>query len=126
MKQVSFKLPDEEMIFLKWFSKKTGTPMGSFYRQITLEEFKKQKIKVLSNEYKIGALGFKTMCNLGNLTLTQGMLLLEKENIEPPIPALVDDYTEEVTTRIIQSKDYSIFKEGEKPIRKSKEVIVEE
>ena len=126
MKQVSFKLPEEEMKFLEWFSKKTGTPMGSFYRQITLEEFKKEKINLLLNEYKIGAIGFKTMCNLGNLTLTEGMLLLEKENIEPPIPAIVDDYTEEVSNRIIQNKDFSVFKEGKKPKRKSKDVIVEE
>ena len=66
------------------------------------------------------------MCNLGNISFTEGILLLEKENIDPPIPAIIDEYTEEVTNKNIENKDYSIFKKGKKIIRKSKEVDFEE
>ncbi len=122
MKQIAFKLPDEEIEFLDWYSKKTGTPKGSFYRQLTLNEFKKEKLKLLLNEYSSGSIGFKKMCNLGNISFSEGMLLLEKEQIEPPIPSIIDEYTEKVTTDNIEGQDYSIFKNGKKPIRKSKKI----
>ena len=126
MKQISFKLSDEDIDFLEWYSKKTGTPKGSFYRQLTINEFKREKLNLLLNEYKIGAIGFKKMCNLGNITFSEGMLLLEKDNIEPPIPAIVDDYTTKVTNQNIIDRDLSIFKNGKKIVRKSKEVIFED
>lgn len=126
MKHITFNLPDEEIAFLEWYYEKTGTPKGSFYRQVTLNTFKKEKLKLLIQEYSTGAIGFKKMCNLGNISLTEGMLLLEKEQIEPPIPAIIDEYTTQVTMENIKKKDYSIFKNGKKPIRKSKEIKFDE
>ena len=117
MKQLAFKLPDEEVKFLEWLSKITGTPMGSLYRLITLDNFKQWKIEKLLSEYKVGAIGFKKLCNLGNISLSEGMLLIEKKDIEPPISSEIDDYTEKVSNNNIKTKNKSKYKNRENLIR---------
>ena len=122
MKQIAFKLPKEQLLFLEWYSKKSGTPVGSLYRQITLDSFNQWKIDHLISEYKKGSLSFKRFCDLGNINLSEGMLILEEEQIEPPIPPIVDEYTELVSNLNIEKKDKSIYKNGIRIKRKSKQI----
>lgn len=105
MKQLSFKIPDSDLEFLKWWSNKTAEPMSSIYRNITLELFREWKITALLKEYSSGSIGFKQFCRLGNLSFQQATLLFEKHDIEPPISGLMDDYTAKTASKLNQLKE---------------------
>ncbi len=119
MAQISFKIPENEMKFLKWFSSKTAQPISSIYRNATLNPFQEWKLSVLLDEYRKGAIGFKQLCNLGNITFQEGSLILEKNAIDPPISELMDDYMNKVSEQI---KPKELFKEKSVPKRESSEV----
>lgn len=117
MAQISFKIPDAELDFLQWLSKKTSNPVSSIYRNATLDAFREWKLFILLKEYQDGSLGFKELCKLGNITLNQGALLLEQRNIEPPISELVDVYSSKIRDHLTVE---NIFKEGKNFKRTSK------
>ncbi len=103
MAQISFKIPDDELNFLKWYSNITSHSVSTIYRDVTLETFREWKLDILLSLYEKGAIGFKHLCRLGNISLQEGMLLIEKRDIEPPISEQVDLHTEEVTRKILRS-----------------------
>lgn len=113
MDVISFKIPKKDKEFLDWYSEKFATPVGSLYRSITLDKFKTWKLEKLLEMYKLGEIGFKEMCDRGDISLNKGMLILEKEKIDPPISELIDDYTVEKTLENIKNRDTSIFKNEE-------------
>lgn len=119
MGQLTFKLPDEELRFLRYVADRTGSSLSSIYREKTLDHFVSWKKNYLLDEYAKGAIGFKQMCKLANISLNEGMLWLEEEAIEPPIPALVDEYTDSVRKRLTPEL---VFKKGSVPKRKAPEV----
>lgn len=119
MKQISFKLPDPELEFLKWWSEKNAEPISSVYRNATLESFRSWKIEKLLMEYQKGSIGFKRLCRLGNLTFQETTLLLQEHNIDPPISEIIDDYTSKVRDTLT-AKD--LFKDGKVPERKTPEI----
>lgn len=125
MDTISFKIPKEDKKFLEWYAKKKAEPIGSIYRQATLDEFRKWKLNELLSLYSKGEIGFKEMCDIGEITLTKGMLLLQENDIEPPIPDIIDEYTISVTLKNIQSNDKSIYKNGKGIIRESPAVLPE-
>ncbi len=118
MAQLSFKIPDNEIIFLKWLSEKTAEPVSSIYRKATLKAFREWKLDYLLNEYQKGAIGFKTLCKLANLSFNEGVLLLEEKDIEPPISKLLDEYSSTVREKLTIS---DVLREGKAFKRTSKE-----
>lgn len=126
METISFKIPKEDKKFLDWYSKKKAEPIGSIYRLATLDEFHKWKLNELLYLYSKGELGFKEMCDLGEISLTRGMLLVQENDIDPPIPDIIDEYTISVTLKNIKSKDKSIYKNGKGIKRESEEVNLDD
>ncbi len=123
MGQISFRIPEEEMVFLKWLSEKTAQPVSSIFRNAILEYFQEWKNNYLLREYQKGNIGFKQMCNLGGISFHRGLILLEENNVEPPITEIIDNWTSQVREKMT-AKD--IFKEGTRVKRESPEVILEE
>ncbi|MCY3412048.1 MAG: hypothetical protein INQ03_10495 [Candidatus Heimdallarchaeota archaeon] len=101
MAQISFKIPKEEHEFLKWYASQTSNSISVIYREATIERFKEWKIGTLLDLYAKGTIGFKQLCSIGNISLQEGLILLEKHNIEPPIPQTVDEHTESVLDKIL-------------------------
>ncbi|MHA1449052.1 MAG: hypothetical protein ACTSP4_06490 [Candidatus Hodarchaeales archaeon] len=58
------------------------------------------------------------MCKLGNLTFNQGVLLLEQNNIEPPISKLIDEYSSSIRNKLVEE---GIFKKKADRKRKTSE-----
>lgn len=126
MNQLGIKLPEAEMKFLEWYAKEFSTPKAALYRDKTLNTFRKWKIEFLLDLFVQGNIGFKKFCNLGNISLIEGMNILEESNLEPKLPELLDDYTTEITNKNITEKDHSIFKNGKPIYRSSPEVTEDE
>lgn len=122
MDTISFKIPKEDKKFLDWYAKRKAEPIGSIYRLATLEEFHKWKLQELLSLYSKGELSFKEMCNIGEITLTKGMLLLQENDIEPPIPDIVDEYTIGLTLKNIKEKKGDLYKNGKGIKRESEEI----
>ncbi len=101
MSQVSFKLPSEEMKFLRWYSEKKAVSMSVLYKEVTLDSFKQWKLQTLLDLYAKGTIGFKQLCNLGGISFQEGLLLIENADIEPPISETVDQYTDSVRDKLI-------------------------
>ena len=100
MGQISFKISETEMEFLRWYSEETSNSMSTIYRDITFDTYKKWKITVILQLYAAGKIGFKHLCRMADISFTEGLLLIEENEIEPPIPESVDDYTSKVAKRI--------------------------
>ncbi len=116
MPSISFKIPEDDKQFLEWYSKRSATPVGTLYRSVTQKEFQKWKLQLLVSLYSDADIGFIEMCNLGNISLMKGMIILEEASAEPPISDIIDDYTIELTQRNILDESgerSSIFKNGE-------------
>ncbi len=100
MPQINLKIPDNEKEFLEWYSEKSAEPISSIYRNATLESFRQWKISILISEYQKGSIRFKQLCDLGNISFEEGTLLLQKMDIEPPISAIIDEYTSKTRKKI--------------------------
>lgn len=118
MDQIGIKLPIEDIKFLEWYSKRTANSKAGIYREATLQAFQKWKINILLKEYEDGKIGFKEMCNLGNLTLLEGMKIIEIEQIEPPITDLMDEYTEKLTLENIKQPS-TLLTKSKKPLKRT-------
>ncbi len=116
MGQISFKLPEEEMEFLRWMAKQSAQPVSSIYRNVTLEAFREWKIQALLKEYQKGTIGLKELCRIGNFSFRECSLLLEKNNIEPPITALMDLKSALQRDRLTVQQ---MFKDGKVPRRQT-------
>ena len=116
--QITFQLSNDDMNFLRYVSKKTGSSLSSIYRDNTLIDFRAWKIAFLLKEYNTGRIGFKKLCTLGAISFSDGMNLLESEKIEPPIPEFVNDYTLKIAKNITSEE---LFKTG-KMKRKTPEI----
>ncbi|MCK4849174.1 MAG: hypothetical protein KAT16_09125 [Candidatus Heimdallarchaeota archaeon] len=99
---MSFKFPDAEIKFLKWYSKKTAEPLGSIYRKVTLDHFINWKKMVLINTYTSGSIGIKQLANLGGMTFNECLLLLKQNNIDPPYNELLDIHSAKVVEELYQ------------------------
>ena len=93
MNQIAFRLPESEKEFLEWYAKKTAQPASSIYKANTLSAFQEWRQKTLLKEYQSGSISFKSFCRLNSISIYQGILLLERNQIEPPISSLMDDFT---------------------------------
>jgi len=123
MGQITFKMPDEEIEFLKYVSKQNGSAFSSIYRDKTITYYKQWKIEYLLTEYERGSIGFKTFCRLGNLSPLEGMIAIENSNIDPKVPEIIDEYTSKKRGEL---KPVDLFKKGEVPKRKSPEIFFSE
>ncbi len=102
MGQISFKISEKDLKFLRWYAEKHSTPLSSLYREITLDFYHNWRINTLIELYKNGEIGFKDLCNNGNLTFTEGMLLLQERKIEPPISIGMDKHTSNIRDDLIK------------------------
>lgn len=109
MPQITFRLPEDEKEFLKWYAEKTAQPISTVYRNVTMEYYQKWKEELLLEEYKKGSINIKKFCTLTNKSFHETLLLLEKKEIEPPITKVMDEYTSTVRKKI-KTKD--LFKKN--------------
>lgn len=116
MGQISFKVPEDEMEFLRWWAEKQAQPVSVIYRNATRDNFHEWKIETLIQEYQQGKIGFKRFCNLSGLSFHQASLLFEEKQIEPPISEIMDLYTNKISESISPAE---IFKNGKIPKRES-------
>ncbi len=122
MGQISVKLPEEELVFLEWYTKKHASPKASVYRDATIEHFRKWKQDVLLNEYIKGDISIKEFCRLATISFFTAMNIIEESGLEPLIPDAIIEYTSKVTEENIKKKDLSIFK-NKKPIKRTTQPI---
>lgn len=118
MGQISIKLPDEELNFLEWYTKKHASPKASVYRDATIEHFRKWKQDILLNDYIKGEISIKEFCILANVSFFTAMNLIEESGLEPLIPDVIVEYTTKISENNIKKKDLSIFK-TRKPITRT-------
>ena len=96
-------MSDEDLEFLRWYSKIENTAISSMYRQITLNSYREFRLSVLTAMYTEGKIGFKQFCRKANISFTQGLKIIEEQKIDPPITENMDDYTNKVRDQIIES-----------------------
>lgn len=116
MPQITFRLPDSEKEFLKWYAEKTAQPISTVYRNATMDYYHKWKEQLLLEEYEKGTISIKSFSDLTHKTFHETILLLEKKGIEPPISQAMDEYTSTIRKKLT-AKD--LFKEGVKVTRES-------
>lgn len=79
-------------------------------------------MEILLKEYQEGKIGFKRMCDLGSLTLLEGMKIVETERTEPPITDLMDEYTMKITEENIKQPSSLLTKTKKSLKRTSPEI----
>ena len=119
MDQISIKLPKSEMDFLDWYTKKHPIAKASLYRDITLDTFRQWKRDQLLTSFLKGEINIKTFCHLADFSIFEAMVFIENSGLEPDIPSIINDYTNNLTDENIKKDDLSIFK-NQKPIKRSR------
>ncbi len=102
MGEISFKIPNEEEEFLRWYTKLVGSQMGTVFREATLDAFRNWKREVLLNLYAEGKIGMLELCKRGNLTLSEAFMLIEEAGVEPPITEEMDRHTSRTRDEILK------------------------
>lgn len=123
MGQISFKIPNEEIEFLKLVAIRNGSAVSSIYRDRTLDHFKQWKLDYLLAEFEKGSIGFKLFCKLGNLTPLEGLITIETSNIDPQMPALIDEHTSKIRKELTPE---NLFKKGVVPKRRTSELLFDD
>ena len=86
--------------------------MSSLYKSATLDAFREWKLDLLLKEYQSGAIRFKQFCDLAAVSLYEGLLILERSEVEPPITEMIDEYSTQVANQLTDS---DVFKKGNAP-----------
>ncbi len=123
MSQISLRLPEEDVKFLTWISKRRAIPMTTLYREVTHEAFRQWKLETILKEYSSGVIGLKKAWQLSGMTFPEFLYVLEKSEIEPPHTELMELKSEEHIQKL-DAEDF--FREDVGRKRKTPEVIPEE
>ncbi len=104
MRQLGIKIPENDMEFLDWYSKKYATPKSVVYREITMGAFTRWKRMFLLNLHLDGEIGFKEFCTLADVTMLQAMAMIEEAEREPVVPESLDEYTTDLLVKNLDDK----------------------
>jgi len=71
-------------------------------KDLLMENLSQKLLEILLEDYKTGKVGLKKVIKLSKLPPLEIMERIAKLGIEPPITEDLDDYTKEVTDRLIE------------------------
>jgi hypothetical protein len=91
--------------------------LASLYRDI-IDTFRQWKRNQLLMSFMKGKISIKNFCHLVIFSFFEAMVFIDKSNIEPYIPPIITEYTNNLTDENIKKRDLSIFK-CHRPISRS-------
>ncbi len=100
MNQISLRMTKEDMQILKLIADDMNSPLASVYRQATYKAFNEWKIDQIFYFYSKGSFGLKKAWKLSSMPWNEFLLELERRDIEPPIPEMIDRYTDKIRDEI--------------------------
>jgi predicted HTH domain antitoxin len=107
MKQLNFRLSDEEYNILEVLSHHLNESIPNLSKKILLENLAEIRIKIALTAYQENKIGLKKAWKLSGLSFLEFNNLLVEHQIEPPIPEALDDKLIEIALDI---KKEDLFK----------------
>ena len=102
MGQIDIRVNKETDRIFQYLSKKRKIPKAILVREILLENFREKVLSQLLMEYEQGQISLKTIGSLLEMTPQELFKEISVRKIECPISPEIDDYTRDVTDRIIE------------------------
>ncbi|RLI61501.1 MAG: hypothetical protein DRO88_12975 [Promethearchaeia archaeon] len=107
MHQINIRVNKEINQLLEYLAKRKNISKAVCTRQILIDQLTDKILPILLEDYKQGKIGLKKILHLTSLTPDQILEIIVKENIEPPIEADLDDYTDEIAQQIISEEKFN-------------------
>jgi len=107
MKQINFRLSDEEYNILEVLSHHLNESIPNLSKKILLENLAEIRIKIALTAYQTHQIGLKKAWKLSGLSFFEFNKLVVEHQIEPPIPEELDDKLIEIALDI---KKEDLFK----------------
>ncbi|MHA1784665.1 MAG: UPF0175 family protein [Candidatus Helarchaeota archaeon] len=91
MKQINFRLTDEEYQFIEELAKVLGKSVPSLLKELSMKEIDTIRIKMALELYADNKIGLKKAWKLSNLPFIKFLEQLQERDIEPNIPNELDE-----------------------------------
>ena len=86
MKEINFRLTDEEYQFIDEVAKILGKSVPSLLKELSMKQIDSMRLKMALELYADNKIGFKKAWKLSNLPFIKFLEQLQEHNIEPNIP----------------------------------------
>ncbi|MHA1266845.1 MAG: UPF0175 family protein [Candidatus Helarchaeota archaeon] len=107
MRQINFRLTEEEYESLRLLAIHLGESVPKLSKRILLENLTEVRVKIALEAYRTNKIGLKKAWKLSGLSFPEFNKLLVEKNIEPSIPEELDDKLIKIALKI---KEEDVFK----------------
>ena len=102
MTRINIRLDPESDEIIDYIAKRRKVAKAAVAKDLLMKNLSQKLLEVLLEDYKMGKIGLKKVIKLTKLPPLEIMEQIAKSGIEPPITEDLDDYTKEVTDRLIE------------------------
>jgi len=102
MSQINIRVNEQTDRIFHYLAKKRKIPKAVLVKEMLLDNLKEKVLVQLLKEYEQGEIRLKTIGNLLELSPHELFMEIATHNIECPITAEIDEYTQSVTEKIIK------------------------
>ncbi len=111
MKQINFRLSEEEYESLKLLAIHLNESVSNLSKRILLENLSEIRVRIALKAYQENKISLKRAWKLSGLSFPEFNKLLVENHIEPPIPEELDDKLIEIALDITEE---DVFKREKK------------
>jgi len=102
MTQINIRLDPETDEIIDYIAKRRNVAKTVVVRELLAENLSQKLLSILLEDYKCGKIGLKKVIKLSKLPPFEVMEKIAKLGIEPPLTDDLDDYTQEITDKLIE------------------------
>lgn len=101
MTQIIIRIDEELDELFNYLSEKMNIPKAVYVKRLLLENVREKILPVLLKDYEQGKIGLKKIIKLTGIEPNELLEIISKSDIECPVTSEIDDYTSEITGKLI-------------------------
>lgn len=102
MTQINIRLDPDTDEIINYRANRRNVAKTVMVRELLAENLSQNLLSILLGDYKSGKIGFKKIIKLSKLSPFEVMEKIAILGMEPPLVDVLDDYTQEITDRLIE------------------------
>ena len=102
MTRINIRIDEELDELFNYLSEKMNIPKAVYVKRLLLENIREKILPVLLKDYEQGKIGLKKIIKLTGIEPSELLEIISKSDIECPITPEIDDYTSEITEKLIE------------------------
>ncbi|MCF2141070.1 MAG: hypothetical protein K9W44_13510 [Candidatus Lokiarchaeota archaeon] len=102
MSQINIRINKQTDQLFQYLANKRKIAKATLVKELLLENLKEKILKQLLDEYEKGEIQLKTIGKLLEIPPHELFKIVSENHIEPPITDEIDEYTQQVTDKLIE------------------------